>query len=306
MFTRNASSDHRTRGRRGLRRARTGGIAALLALVGAAALVACSSSSSAGTATAAAAAATTAATATATSTPAAAATTAPASAATLAIGVGETTALGPFLTAPDGRTLYVFLKDEPGKSNCTGGCLQAWPPLTLGGGQQVAGDAAATGTLDSIDTPSGTQVTYNGAPLYEFAKDAAPGDVNGENVGGIWFVARPDTASTAFVGVRADGAKAPYLVAPNGLSLYTFAKDTAGVSNCTGSCLTNWPALVLPKGMAPTAVSAASGKLDMLARDDGTQQITYQGLPLYTFAGDHLPADVSGDGVGGVWSLAKP
>jgi predicted lipoprotein with Yx(FWY)xxD motif len=149
-------------------------------------------------------------------------------------------------------------------------------------------------------------VTYNGAPLYYFAGDAKPGDTNGHLVGGVWFVARPKTASTAVVGVSGSGSAA-YLVGPTGEALYRFAKDTAGMSNCTGQCLENWPALTVPAGLPPTAVKAAGSTLAVIARVDvNTPQVTYNGQPLYYFAGDTVPSDTKGDGVGGVWSLARP
>lgn len=225
------------------------------------------------------------------------------SAEALPVGVAESD-LGPYLTGPDGLTLYVFTVDAPDTSNCSGGCLDNWPPLLLMDGQSVEADDAATGTFGSIDTPSGEQVTYNGAPLYYFAPDEAPGDTNGHLVGNVWFVARPETASTSVVGVSGDSS---YLVGPTGMSLYFFDNDTEGTSNCSGGCLDNWPALTVPESMDPTAVPAAGGTLDVITRDDdGTHQVTYNGLPLYYFAGDSLPGDTNGDGVGGVWTLATP
>ncbi|HEU0075994.1 MAG TPA: hypothetical protein VFS30_18515 [Dehalococcoidia bacterium] len=209
--------------------------------------------------------------------------------------------LGTYLAGPDGKALYVFTRDGANTSNCIDDCLATWPPLLLTEGQSVEADAGATGAFDSIETPAGQLVTYNGAPLYYFAADAAPGDTNGHLVGNVWFLARPETASTAYVGVRDT-----FLVGPTGLTLYLFANDTEGVSNCSGQCLDNWPALTVPEGLDPSAVSAAAGALDVVTRDDGALQITYNGLPLYYFAGDSLPGDTNGDGVGGVWSLATP
>ena len=218
------------------------------------------------------------------------------------LNIGITTgALGSYLTGPDGKSLYVFTRDVPGTSNCSGNCLDNWPPLLLADGQSVEPPEDATGEFDSIETASGEQVTYNGAPLYFFAADAAAGDTNGDLVGNVWFLARPDTASTAYVGVGDD-----FLVGPTGLTLYLFANDTDGVSNCSGQCLANWPALTVPEGLDPSATSDASGALDVLVREDGERQITYNGLPLYYFVGDSLPGETNGDGVGGVWTLASP
>lgn len=99
---------------------------------------------------------------------------------------------GEIVVAPDGKTLYMFDKDTQGsgESSCSGDCLTNWPPFT------VDGDAPAvdgvTGEVGTITTAAGdTQVTLNGWPLYYFAGDAAEGDVNGQGVGGIWWVLSP-------------------------------------------------------------------------------------------------------------------
>ena len=90
------------------------------------------------------------------------------------------------------------------------------------------------------------------------------------------------------------------LANPVGLSLYTFDKDTADVSNCSGGCLTVWPAAVVPAG---TEVAGAFGTIQ---RTDGSLQLTLNHLPLYTYARDKAPGDTLGDGVGGIWHLAHP
>jgi len=108
-----------------------------------------------------------------------------AQAATVATAEG---ALGTYLTDGPGATLYLFTVDEPGVSNCDAECLAIWPPLLTDGDPAVGGaaDAALLGTLERGD---GTiQVTYAGWPLYLFAADVAPGDVNGQGVNDVWFV----------------------------------------------------------------------------------------------------------------------
>jgi predicted lipoprotein with Yx(FWY)xxD motif len=93
--------------------------------------------------------------------------------------------------ADDGMTLYVFLADETTESTCYDDCEAAWPPLTVDG-EPVAGegiDASLLGTSERQD--GSTQVTLDGHPLYFFAQDASPGDVNGQGVGEVWFVVSP-------------------------------------------------------------------------------------------------------------------
>ena len=91
---------------------------------------------------------------------------------------------GTLLVASSSKmTVYTFDKDVAGSgtSNCTGGCLANWPPLTVAAGDTPTGGAGVTGTLGTIvRTDNGaTQVTYNGLPLYFFINDKAPGDTAG-------------------------------------------------------------------------------------------------------------------------------
>jgi predicted lipoprotein with Yx(FWY)xxD motif len=116
----------------------------------------------------------------------------PASGEGATVNMTEDATLGAILVGPDGLTLYTFTNDTPGSgtSACSGGCATNWPPLTVDG-EPSAGDGV-TGALATIERDDGTtQVTYDGAPLYYFAGDSAPGDTNGEGVGNIWFVATP-------------------------------------------------------------------------------------------------------------------
>lgn len=110
------------------------------------------------------------------------------------VAIGTTTA-GDVLVGPNGMTLYLFTRDAPGVSNCSGGCLTAWPPLLVDAGIDPTAAAGLTGTLAVIDRAEGRQVTYNGWPLYYYAQDAAAGDAVGENVGGVWFTIPTDVAN---------------------------------------------------------------------------------------------------------------
>jgi len=102
---------------------------------------------------------------------------------------------GSFLTGEDGKTLYVFKKDTQGsgKSTCNAGCADKWPAFTLDGSEQAtAGDGVTASKISMITRDDGTkQVAYDGWPLYYFASDSAAGDVNGQGVGEVWFVATP-------------------------------------------------------------------------------------------------------------------
>ena len=101
------------------------------------------------------------------------------------------------------------------------------------------------------------------------------------------------TASPAIVYAESD----TNLIAKNGMTLYTFDKDSTGVSNCYGGCAENWPPYIA-KGYAKI-----SG-LSTIERKDGSKQWAKDGKPLYFWAGDSNPGDTTGDGVGGVWHIA--
>jgi len=98
--------------------------------------------------------------------------------------------LGTMLVDASGRTLYIFLKDtqNANSSACSGNCAGNWPALTAGS----AGEGLDASLLGSFQREDGsTQVTYNGWPLYHFAGDQNPGDINGQGISGNWFVVSP-------------------------------------------------------------------------------------------------------------------
>lgn len=98
----------------------------------------------------------------------------------------------------------------------------------------------------------------------------------------------------------------PRFVDSAGLTLYEFQKDTAnsGTSACTGGCATNWPPLTVPAGTTPTGGEGVDG-LGVITRDDGSMQVTYDGMPLYHFATDKAPGDENGKAIPN-WMLAVP
>jgi len=118
----------------------------------------------------------------------------------------------------------------------------------------------------------------------------------------------PDTSPTsgATVTVATNPTLGNILVDAQGMTLYVFAADTSGTSNCSGACSQNWPALTVASGN-PVAGSGVTGTLDVITRSDGTKQVTRDGMPLYTFAFDKQPGDTNGQGLnefGGIWTAA--
>lgn len=101
----------------------------------------------------------------------------------------------------------------------------------------------------------------------------------------------------------ADTTAGEVLVDGQGMTLYLFDDDPEGESACTGGCAETWP----PLHGTPTAGSGADPDLlGTIERPDGTTQTTYGGHPVYLYAPDHAPGDITGQGVGEVWWVVAP
>jgi predicted lipoprotein with Yx(FWY)xxD motif len=160
--------------------------------------------------------------------------------------------------------------------------------FTSGCGDDDDDDNGGAATVPAAQTPSGSATEPADEPTEPAAEPTAP-------------AAGGDTVSTA------ESDLGTILVDAEGMTLYTFANDTAGSgeSACIGSpCEPAWPPLTTAG--EPTAGDDVTGELGTIERPDGSMQVTYDGLPLYFFAGDGAPGDTNGEGVGGVWTVAKP
>ena len=107
------------------------------------------------------------------------------------------TKLGMILVDGSGRTLYLFEKDQPNQSACSGACVAAWPVDPSSGTPKAGGGVKASllGTISRSDNT--TQVTYNHHPLYYYSGDSGAGQQNGQGVdafGAAWFVVAPNGA----------------------------------------------------------------------------------------------------------------
>jgi predicted lipoprotein with Yx(FWY)xxD motif len=90
-----------------------------------------------------------------------------------------------------------------------------------------------------------------------------------------------------------------------GMTLYTFDKDTKGAttSACTDKCIANWPPFVAAADATPEGDWTL---VDATDKDGNAVKMwAYEGSPLYLWVKDKAPGDVTGDGVGGVWHVAK-
>jgi predicted lipoprotein with Yx(FWY)xxD motif len=243
------------------------------------------------------------------------------------VQVATNPTLGSILVNSKGLTLYSLSSETGGNIQCTGSCLQAWPPLLLPSGTTApTAGPGVTGTLAVITRPDGgQQVTYNGLPVYMFSGDSKPGDTNGEGIPdppGTWHVvkvsaAAPGPGTTPSQAVTAafppQAAANPKLgtimVDAQGRTLYILTAEAGAHLACTGKCLSVWPPLLWPSGAAAPHVAGFSGTFGSVPRPDGSLQVTFNSLPLYIFSKDSAPGDTNGEGIkafGGVWHAATP
>jgi predicted lipoprotein with Yx(FWY)xxD motif len=260
------------------------------------------------------------------STPAAPA--APAAALEPNISVASNSELGSFLVGEHGMTLYMFTKDEPGKSNCNADCLKKWPPLLTQGSPKL-GKGLDASLIGTASLPDGSKIiTYNKMPLYYWVKDAKAGDTTGQGVGDVWYVVSPDgksidhdaaSAVVAPASVAAASATAPeptiqvvndpklgqILVGDNGMTLYMFTKDQPDKSNCNADCLKKWPPL-LTQGHPKVGEGVDPALIGTVRLPDGSMIVTYNHMPLYYWIKDTKAGDTTGQGVGQVWYVISP
>ena len=102
------------------------------------------------------------------------------------------------LANSQGMTLYFFDSDTTSSVACSSGCTGTWPAVTSSG--TPVADGSLPGTLSVISAANGTQVTYNGHPLYTYSGDSAPGQANGDGIMGKWHAATPNVAQNTNTG----------------------------------------------------------------------------------------------------------
>jgi predicted lipoprotein with Yx(FWY)xxD motif len=270
-----------------------------------------------------------------------------ATAAPAALSVQTDPALGKIVIDGKGWTLYRFDKDtvKPPASNCDGDCATTWPPVPAADDIELKGVSKAA--VSKVTRKDGTeQLTLGGWPLYRYAKDTAPGDTNGQGVGGTWFASSPTggkagaTAAQAPAATEAPAADPPVTETPappkaaapakpnwagwtvlkavkdpklgwvvvdgKGWVLYRFDKDT--VKPSVSNC-TGACAKVWPpiKFTKKLKLTGISRSLiGNIMTKDGICQLTLGGWPLYRYSKDVNPGDTNGQGVGGTWFASTP
>jgi predicted lipoprotein with Yx(FWY)xxD motif len=210
------------------------------------------------------------------------------------------TTLGKILVDSQGKTLYYFANDvaSNGASACNGQCAALWPPFsarTITVSSPL--DTADFGTITRAD--GSKQTTYYGWPLYYYAADKNPGDMNGENFLKVWFVIKPDES----VLIAHTTALGQFMTDTSGKTLYYFMKDTPGKSACTGTCITLWPPFSADPVTAPSSLN--SGDFTSISRADGMKQTAFMGRSLYYYSGDKNPGETNGQGFNNFWYVAN-
>lgn len=220
------------------------------------------------------------------------------------VNLADDGTLGKYLVNQDGRALYFFSHDVNGSSACEDGCLDAWPVYNQG--NLEFGSGLSSEDFGAISREDGQQqTTYKGWPLYYYSGDSGAGEINGEGIGRVWFVAKPDytlmLANQKIEGIESDPIS--YLVDARGNSLYYFLNDAENLSNCVDACLLAWPVFSeVADIVLPSALS--EGDFSVITRTDGIDQLTYAGRPVYFFAQDNERGDTNGASVPN-WTISQ-
>ena len=228
------------------------------------------------------------------------------------VKLSSSATLGNYMTDKDGYALYFFANDVNGANNCTSGCTANWPIFNIDGLTQAQlANGLLLADFSYITTPTGTQLTYKGWPLYRYAPGGtqeASGMTSGEGTAGVWFVAKSNytimMGNTQLVGSDANNyivsstditsagtGKTVFFTDLNGRTLYLFARDSSQVNKFTKPDFSNngsWPIYVTSKVVIPSI-------LDKTLFDSITvynqKQLTYKGWPMYYYGAD---GDTSG------------
>ncbi|MBE7175269.1 MAG: hypothetical protein INR69_02625 [Mucilaginibacter polytrichastri] len=219
--------------------------------------------------------------------------------------LGSNSTFGQVLTDSSGRSLYFFAPDVQGESACTGNCEVIWPPFHTSATISVEGlNAADFGTINRAD--GSKQTTYKGWPLYYYQSDAAAGEIKGDKVGNVWFVAKPDYSvmigrtqlvgndGKNYTGQLQEGTGAStFITDDRGRTLYAFSPDHKNKNNFTREDFSNnaiWPIYEGTPAKVPSVLNAADfSETDVF----GKKQISFKGWPTYYFGPDAMKQGVT-------------
>ncbi|NVK07933.1 MAG: hypothetical protein HWD89_02700 [Tenacibaculum sp.] len=236
--------------------------------------------------------------------------------------LSEDTTHGKYLTDASGMTLYFFSNDSKMTSECIEGCLDAWPVF-------YESNLELDNVLESNDFGTITrkdgakQTTYKGWPLYYYVGDNSKGDINGDGVNQVWYVAKPDY-SVMYVNAQLVGndgvnyiidnqgdivegeGKTLYLTDSEGNTLYAYAPDKNDTNTYTSEDFSNdgaWPIFYNDLKAVPSVLK--SSDFNVITVHGKKDQITFKGWPLYYFGSDNSKGDNKGVSVPnpGVWPV---
>jgi len=126
-----------------------------------------------------------------------------ATASSAALGVTTNSSLGQIVTTGSGMTVYRYDADSanPSKSNCSGGCASAWPPVLVTGSVMPSVNGVSSTLVGEVTRSDGTkQLTLGGWPLYTYAGDMSAKQTNGQGSGGSWWAVTPTGAKASTSG----------------------------------------------------------------------------------------------------------
>jgi predicted lipoprotein with Yx(FWY)xxD motif len=235
------------------------------------------------------------------------------------------TSLGRVLMTADGWALYHFDRDTPRKTQCTGACAETWTPFAAPEMAQEKGD------WTTLRRPEGTkQWLYQGRSMYRYAAEKRPREIAGNKIRD-WQPAFVQAAPKPPAGIKTVMTSSGEILADkNGMTLYTFycteeSPDSLGcdgpgasqvyrLSTCGGpeKCMATYRPLVAEPnaksgGLTWSVVDmdAKTGALCVSQEQEcGLRVWSYQGKPVYTFAGDKKPGDFLGDYVSNIPQLS--
>jgi predicted lipoprotein with Yx(FWY)xxD motif len=208
-------------------------------------------------------------------------------------------------------------RDRPGKTGLgvrSGLALIATSLLLFAACSGSAASPSARASAAPTSSPSATSAPSSAAPTMSASPTATAASGGHAPAGGRYgsgsSAAPSPSGSSAVIGSGSTAGLGTVLTGVGGKTLYTFSPDTATTSACTSQgCVGAWPPFVVPAGAQLVAASGVTGTLGTITRPDGSHQVTYNGHPLYYFAGDTAAGDTSGqaiDSFGGTWTVATP
>lgn len=170
---------------------------------------------------------------------------------------------------------------------------------SAGGAGGGGGNGSGNGGSAASSAPGGGSGSGTGGSGGSGGTNAGGAGATGGSGGGL-----PINKGKATIGSKT-GTNGAFITDQNGRTLYIFEDDSASASACTGTCAATWPPLITTSKAGVKGI-AENTELGAITRQDGSQQVTYAGHPLYYFAGDTKAGQANGEGAMGKWFELAP